>query len=173
MLQHCANTIEAKKSRSEQSGKDEDRAEYYLGIEGFLLHFRNLLGFFINKRVADSDLTIDRPEQWAGELVSDSECREFTHRVEEINTAHGFKDGDCYRKISWFLQHCTTHRHQQTRSWDIAGMFADLEPVLRDFTKRFVPGATKIATSIVHGDGHSTATLTKFSVPTDTFRRDT
>lgn len=49
MLRHCAETIDTKKKRFELSRSEEDRAEYYLGIEGFLLHFRNLLGFLINK----------------------------------------------------------------------------------------------------------------------------
>ena len=43
MLQHCAETVNDKQARFTQSLSDQDRAEYYLGIEGFLLHFRNLL----------------------------------------------------------------------------------------------------------------------------------
>ena len=46
MLRHCARTVDAKQARFEASQADEDEAEYYLGIEGFLLHMHNNTGLF-------------------------------------------------------------------------------------------------------------------------------
>ena len=67
MLQHCAETVKGKQARFTQSLSDQDRAEYYLGIEGFLLHFRNLLGFFINKGSHPTDMTIGKTTSWPTE----------------------------------------------------------------------------------------------------------
>jgi hypothetical protein len=162
MLRHCAETIDAKKKRFQQSKSDEDRAEYYLGIEGFLLHFRNLLGFFINKGPKPTDLTIGHPERWAnGRPVDESVCRSLTEGAKKVNRDHGLDGGDCYQKISWFLQHCTVYRHRQPRNWNIEGMFADMRPVLDEFVANFAPETTKNEVVIVGGESHGTATITR------------
>ena len=113
MLQHCAETVNGKQARFIQSLSD-DAAEYYLGIEGFLLHFRNLLGFFINKGSQPTDMTISKTTSWANGMVVDQTITKgLTERAQKVNERHGLGPGDCYRKISWFLQHVTTHRHQR------------------------------------------------------------
>jgi hypothetical protein len=138
MLRHCAETVNAKQERFSESQSDQDRAEYYLGIEGFLLHYRNLLGFFINKGARPTDLTLGKTESWAnGMAVDQTVTKALTERSQKINERHGLGRGDCYQKISWFLQHCTTHRHQEARSWDIENMFADLKPLLDEFVEHF------------------------------------
>ena len=170
MLRHCAETIYAKRQRFQKNFSDEDAVcEYYLGIEGFLLHFRNLLGFFINKgsRSTDStDLTIARTTSWSnGRPVDERITEELTKRAGIVNQSHGLGKGDCYRKISWFLQHCTTHRHQETRSWDIERMFADIESVLDDFVKHFVSSTDRIKIAVPYQKTHSTSTITKAVIP--------
>ena len=163
LLRHCAKTVDAKRERAQQAPSSENKAEYYLAIEGFLLHFRNLLGFFINKRMKRTDLTLNRSEQWAaGRSVDESFCRKLTQRAEEVNVEHGISSSvDCYKKISWFLQHCTDYRYQLKRSWDIAKMFADLSPILDEFVASVIPVA-EVAEVISVGEGNSsTATITK------------
>jgi len=163
LLRHCAKTVDAKKERAQQSPSSENQAEYYLAIEGFLLHFRNLLGFFINRGHQETDLTLNRSEKWAGgRSVDESFCRKLTERAEEVNVEHGISAKvDCYKKISWFLQHCTDYRYQLKRSWDIAKMFADLSPILDEFVASVIPGA-EVPEVISVGDGNSgTATITK------------
>jgi hypothetical protein len=162
MLRYCAETIDTKQKRFQQSKSDEDAAEYYLGIEGFLLHFRNLLGFFINKGPKSTDLTIDHPERWAdGKPVDESVCRKLTKSAKKVNQDHGLDGGDCYQKISWFLQHCTVYRHRQPRNWDIDRMFADIRPVLDEFVTNFAPEITKNEVVIVGRKSHGTATITR------------
>src|SRR5205085_127013 len=98
-------------------GDRNDQVEYYLGLEGFLLHYRNLLGFFVNKGCRATDLIIRRSEHWAnGEPVEGHRYGDLVKRAKEINERYGTEDErgrrvDCYQKISWFLQHCTTYRH--------------------------------------------------------------
>jgi hypothetical protein len=72
LLRHCANTVDAKREQAQQSPLSENKAEYYLAIEGFLLHLRNLIGFFINKRMEPTDLTLDRSQQWGCSFSGDS-----------------------------------------------------------------------------------------------------
>lgn len=147
LLRHCANTVDAKHAKSQASSSDESKAEYFLGIEGFLLHFRNLLGFFMNKehkskKYKDSDLIIARSEQWSnGQTVVDKHfCERLTQRAMQVNKKFGFSaDVDCYQKISWFLQHCTDHRYLEHRNWDLAAMFTEFGPIVDDFITEFAP----------------------------------
>jgi hypothetical protein len=110
-----------------------------------------------------TDLTLDRPEQWAeGRSVDESFCRRLTERAVEVNEHHGMPpDVNCYKKISWFLQHCTDYRYQLKRSWDIAKMFADLSPIMDEFIASVEPPGVEVAKVTSLGDGHSTATITK------------
>jgi hypothetical protein len=172
LLWHCAKTVDSKRTRSEESPSHENRAEYYLAIEGFLLHFRNLLGFFINKRMNGTDLTMDRPHQWAdGRVVDEVLCRNLTERARAVNERHGMPlDGGgqvgCYKKISWFLQHCTDHRYLIVRSWDIGGMFADFSSILDEFVGSVAPAMAGVGVVTLLGErDYGTATITKVGPP--------
>ena len=168
LLRHCAKTVDSKRTRSEESPSHENRAEYYLAIEGFLLHFRNLLGFFINKRMNSTDLTIDHSQQWAdGRQVDETLCQKLTERAQKVNQEHGLsRDVDCYKKISWFLQHCIDHRYRLQRSWDIAGMFADFSPILNEFVGSVAPAMAGVEVVTVLGKrDYGTATITKVGPP--------
>jgi hypothetical protein len=59
MLRYCARTLPEKQAKWRQTDSDADRAEYYLGIQGFLLHLRNLLAFFMSQREKETDLGIN------------------------------------------------------------------------------------------------------------------
>lgn len=164
LLQHCAKTVEAKRTRAKESPSLENKAEYYLAIEGFLLHFRNLLGFFINKRMAPTDLTINRPKNWAnGRKIDQTLCTKLTSKAASVNRKHGLSQAvDCYKKISWFLQHCTEHRYQIRRAWDLAGMFTDFHSIVNEFIESVTsPVAEAKETFILGAVDHSTATITK------------
>jgi len=78
MPRHCSKTLGEKKTRAENTGTDADRSEYYLGIEGFLLHLRNLLAFLTNRRNESTDLGINAPDRWAGREV---EQREYSDLI--------------------------------------------------------------------------------------------
>jgi hypothetical protein len=170
LLQHCANTVDVKMEKAQRSPTAENRAEYYLTIEGFLLHFRNLLGFFINKKIikknVSTDLTLDQPEKWAeGRPVNQSLCKNLTERAKEVNETHGIHysdvNKDCYGKISWFLQHCTDHRYKVQRDWDIARMYADLSPILDEFVASVMPVAEVPEVISLGAPSYGTTTITK------------
>jgi predicted dehydrogenase len=138
MLRHCAGTIAEKKAIAHGTRSDSSIAEYNLGIEGFLLHLRNLFEFLTNRRTrADTDLRIDNPEQWASRAVRQSEYSDLVERADKVDQAHGVRGSTCYDQISKYLQHCTTLRHERSKRWDIAKIFADIDPVLQDFVNRF------------------------------------
>ena len=86
----------------------------------------------------------------------------------------GAERGTCYDQISKFLQHCTTHRHERDRDWDVDEIFVALDPVLQDFEKRFMPKTAQDATpaiSILRTANNSTASIRVFSptILTDSF----
>jgi hypothetical protein len=164
MLRHCAANIG--KSRRQRDSSDFDRAEYYLCIEGFLLHLRNLLAFFTNRRDKSSDLIINDPDQWAGRRVAKREFSGLIKAAKEVNNKHGIKESSCYVEISKFMQHCTTDRHERAKEWDIEQMFADIEPVLNEFEKLFAPVKEQMVTRVLDGKAHSTATFRIISAPT-------
>jgi hypothetical protein len=94
--------------------------------------------------------------------VDESFCQKLSERAQKVNEEHGISvDVDCYKKISWFLQHCTDYRYQLKRSWDISQMFADLSPILDEFVASVMPVA-QVAEAVSLGDGnYRTATITK------------
>ena len=164
MFRHCAETLGMKYVASETSGGHSAKAEYYLGIEGALLHLRNLLGFFIpnEKRDRKTDLVIDNG--WANREVEKSELADLIQRAEDVNRIYGMNERTCYDQISKFLQHCTTFRHLEARSWNIEKMLKAMNPILEDFEKRFNHGSQRRSqlrvTTVLSGiDGNSTATL--------------
>src|SRR5205823_2512507 len=93
MLRHCACTLDDKKANGDHSAFD--RAEYYLGIEGFLLHLRNVLAFFASRRGLSTDLTLNKPEDWANRSVDPREYSDLAKGVKEIDKAYG-EDSTCY-----------------------------------------------------------------------------
>lgn len=144
MLRHCSKTLMEKKARASVAEE-----EYYLGIEGFLLHLRNLLAFFTTDHVFNDDLSLDKPTVWAGKAIHKGQYGDLIAAAKKFNDQHGEKWGtkkiDCYKLISKFLQHCTPERYELAMSWDIDKMSAQIEPILADFEKRFAPAVTRTA----------------------------
>ena len=137
MLRHCKRTSNGKRKAHDERPSEETRAEFCLCIEGFLLHMRNLLGFFTNQGTWVSDLIINRPDRWAIEDVDLADCQGLINSAEVVNKKYGEHGKDCYKNISQHMQHCTTFRGPGAKSWNIDGMFADLDPILQEFGERF------------------------------------
>ena len=139
MQRHCAATVGQKQADEHKS--EFARSEYYLTIEGFLQHLRNLLAFFTNRKDEDSDLIINEPEVWAGQPVEQFDYSALIKAFKEFNRRHGVtvngQPNDCYTEISKFLNHCTTHRYERAKPWPVDQMNADLKPVLAEFESRF------------------------------------
>lgn len=168
MFRHCSKTLAAKKARASES--DEALGEYNLVIEGFLIHLRNLLAFFTTKHSLATDLRLDHPEIWyQWRTVEEREYSGLRDKFQDFNTKHSetFKNGktlDCYDLISKFLQHCTPERYEQAVvGWEIEKMFAEIEPILSDFEKRF-PSPTSAALVLPLTMGAINAHTTSFRV---------
>jgi len=162
MLRHCAHALATKKNRAGES--EFHRAEYYLCIEGFLLHFRNLIAFFISQQDESHDLGINDPVRWAGSTIEQRRYSDLMKQAREVNAKHGTQDFDrgkdstCYDQISKFLQHCTSYRHERAKEWDLDGMFGDLDSILKNFTDRFASPVVKVM-PFLGRESNSTATL--------------
>ena len=161
MLRHCAQALPGKQAQKERTGSDADQFEYYMCIEDFLLHLRNLIAFFTNQRDKKTDLGINAPDQWADRKIEQRAYSDLMKTVKEINDRHGMVHSSCYDQISKYLQHCTTFRHEGARSWDIERIFAEIDPVLTEFEKRFVRATSKMPELIlIPGErGATTATV--------------
>ncbi|MBI3478166.1 MAG: hypothetical protein HY010_20725 [Acidobacteria bacterium] len=157
MLRQGFSTHPEKRKRVDAGGSLAARGEYYLSIEGFLLHARNLLAFFTNRKNEMTDLIINEPEVWYGKAVDPREYSGLIKAMKEVDTDFGEDGKKCYDQISKFLMHCTTMRYERTKQWDLEGMFKRIDPILEEFKTRFTP-STKV--TVYRGRANaSTATM--------------
>ena len=103
MLDFCAEKLMQK-----PQGWDEGDQNVYL--EGFLVHYRNLLRFFSGKNPKDNDLSTAKPEVWAVRQITAAELDAIKKPAENLDKDRG--DG-YHAKISRYIQHCTIYRHEQ------------------------------------------------------------
>ncbi len=118
--------------------------KWNLLIEGFLLHYRNLIQFFGGNserhRRHGNDLSTFAPSVWVGRSVGE----------EEITSLRDAKlDSEFSDRISVCLQHCTVERAEQLMDWDIKNMHQRLTPLIESFKKAFPrqPGVVRVASS--------------------------
>jgi hypothetical protein len=136
MLRYCAATLPSRyeaRTNSEQAMKD-----YYVYIETFLLHLRNILAFLTNQASDPADLRISQIGSWLNRPVIQREYSDLIARTKTINRRFGANESTCYDQIFKFLQHCTIYRHERGRDWEIDKIFSELNPILQDFEARFV-----------------------------------
>jgi hypothetical protein len=133
--------------------------DWNLLIEGFLLHYRNLIEFFSGKkhRPNGSDISIANSEVWSGRKLTEAELSQLQPIAQEL-------ENEYWTDISQFLQHCTVRRHLEFREWDIAKMFERLTPVLKNFQAMFlrIPVARITKLTRVSSSAAGTATVTRF-----------
>lgn len=113
--------------------------DWNLLVEGFLLHYRNLIEFFSGKkhRKDGSDISIADPEVWSGRKLTKEEINQLQPIARQL-------EDEYWTDISQFLQHCTVRRHAEFREWNIPKMFERLMPVLNCFEAMFL--RTPVAT---------------------------
>lgn len=129
-------------------GKFEGEKEYFVYIEGFLLHYRNLIQFFGNKH----DLKAGEPEIWSPRPLSQEE----TAAIQE--------EGPCRRYdglISQYLSHCTKSRANRDVVWKHKEMFAMVAPLIESFKKLFTIVEAPPRLVVMPTDSVSTATITR------------
>jgi len=117
MLNYCKDRLLA--------GKWPNQASYYLCIEGFLLHYRNLSEFFGSKK----DLKALEPEVWSPQKkLTDAQLASIQNaRLDDKYTG----------QISQYLSHCTKSRAERDRDWNIVEMYGEVEPCIENFRKIF------------------------------------
>jgi hypothetical protein len=108
-----------------------DRSNEYLLLEGFLLHYRNLLEFFSGTHHrAGYDISMADSSTWGNRELGAAE-------IAAIITPAKVLDHKYHQTISTYLQHCTLLRHEQTMAWDAAEMRKDIDPIITEFVRAF------------------------------------
>lgn len=118
-----------------KNGNCAEQSEY-LYLEGFLLHYRNLIEFFSGEHHKDNkdhtfdDLSMAVLITWASREPSHSELTAI--RVPATTLDSGY-----YKQISKYLQHCTLARSERDRDWNVELMMKQIVPIIAEFERRF------------------------------------
>ncbi|OGV74398.1 MAG: hypothetical protein A3B82_00055 [Methylophilales bacterium RIFCSPHIGHO2_02_FULL_57_10] len=140
MLDYCYNKV--------TRGWKND-IESFLSLEGFLLHYRNLVEFFADH----GSLKVSKCEAWVPKGMAVNKAK-----IKSLKTTKPYERHRAL--ISQYLQHCTETRIKD-RSWDVVGMYAELRETLANFRKLF-PVLVIPANKGESTGGYSTATVTTF-----------
>ncbi len=138
-------------------------------IEGFLLHYRNLIQFFGGNeqrhRRYGNDLSTFASEVWADRALEPEE-------IDALRTPGGKLDDEFSAKISVCLQHCTRERVETLTDWDIRGMYERLIALIAAFTKSFPrrSGFIKVAASDLRSTSSSSPAVISYGTTTVTKR---
>jgi hypothetical protein len=144
MLQYCFQRL---REPWESKGND-----YYLCVEGFLLHYRNLSEFFGNH---GRGLKARAPEHWSARSLS----REELSSIQNIGP---FRDH--HQAISRLLTHCDKIRAEEGIGWRHIEMYGKIEPLFENFRKLF-PSSPRPALRVeaISVQSASTATTSSYS----------
>ena len=169
MFRFCAGKVGSTKKRFAETQRDDESQEYYLAIEGFLLHLRNLLSFFTNRKNETSDLIINEPDGWAGRYIEQQHYSDLIAAARDLDRTYGRDGRHCYDLISKFLEHCTIYRHTEPQDWNVEAILAQLNRVLNEFERRFTTQALPRPHAEEILSGASTATVRQYGalVPPD------
>jgi hypothetical protein len=107
-----------------------DQRDQGVFLEGFLLHYRNLIRFFSGEHHRDDDLSTADPGAWAHRQLTQAE-------IADISTPAKCLDTKYYQLISKYLQHCTQLRFDHDRAWDLAVMSGEITPIIAAFARAF------------------------------------
>lgn len=134
-------------------GQWVDEKENNLYVEGFLLHYRNLIEFLASH---GDGLRANRYAEWSPRALS-------TDEVKSIANAKAYKK---YRPlISRYLSHCDKIRAEKDRGWKPDEMYAQIEPLVKNFLMLFPPlTLTRGAAFFSNARDASTATVTTYSL---------
>jgi hypothetical protein len=144
MLRFCLDRLQQPPASWEQGDQN-------VFIEGFLLHFRNLVRFLSGENHRPDDLSIAGPTTWAERVLSPDELAQLQEPARKLDEAY-------FQIVSKYLQHCTTVRYEEGRRWDIDQMYRELSPLLIQFEQLFLnrPGKRTAENGVAD---NSTATI--------------
>jgi len=131
--------------------------DWNLLIEGFLLHYRNLIQFFSGserKHRRGSDLSFAEPDIWADRALQTSEIDAIRRPARELEDKY-------WDDISQFLQHCTVRRYRDSMEWNLLEMYGRITEIIQCFAQSFPRPDEKPqpVTLIASLRGASTATV--------------
>lgn len=127
MIEYCYQRLVQEKRLSKREG--------YAFLECFLLHYRNLIEFLGKTRsLRDDDLSISKPEDWAGGLpIGEDRIKPLV--ANELYEEYEGRDktGEKRRDtISRYLQHCTKQR-TESKDWPVEEMYRKISPFIDGF----------------------------------------
>ena len=141
MLEYCFGRL--------REGKWAERRGYYLCIEGFLLHNRNLTEFFGNH----GGLRVRQPQNWSPRTLSEAELKSIQDR-HLLDSYHAL--------ISRYLGHCDGIRAEKDRDWKHIEMNLKMEPLLTNFRKLFPSRSEAVKDEPVLGPESVSTAATSF-----------
>jgi hypothetical protein len=142
MLEYCFQRLREKKWAEER--------DYCLCIEGFLLHYRNLIEFFGNHH----GLRADRPQEWSPRRLTDAELTSIQNQ-DLLRDYHSL--------LSRYLGHCDGIRARRGRNWEYVEMYNRIAPLLKNFRHLF-PSKTFFSKEVTTLGAESVSTKSSSSV---------
>ena len=130
MLDFCATKLM-------QQPQEWSEGDWNVYLEGFLVHYRNLLRFFSGKKHRSRDLSMKKPEVWAARQLTDAEPKTIQNPAQNLDTKY-------YDKISSYIQHCTIDRYENDTEWDVQQMYRELDVIIAAFEQGFPRGPDEI-----------------------------
>ena len=130
--------------------------QWNLLIEGFLLHYRNLIQFFSgseerHKRYKGNDLSTFDPAPWGQRSLTKEEIDAIKAPGEKLDKTYS-------NKISNLLQHCTVVRVEPLQGWEMEQMYTEIASIMSAFAKSFPRRTTPIEATL-DSAANSTATV--------------
>jgi hypothetical protein len=120
MLRFAKNRLEAASTPGDE----------WVYLEGFLLHYRNLIEFFGKQQIGDGDLSILQPDLiWPGQVPKKASLDLMTRP--DLWEKYDTRDND--QAISKYLHHCTEQRMEPRPPWHVNAMFEELRPIIETF----------------------------------------
>lgn len=111
-------------NRAAQSDDLRDH-RFWMMIECFLLHYRNLIQFLSPSGKWKDDLSLEND---FGEQVNEAKRIEIELIIAPLIKKYS-------KQISKYLAHCTRLRHELDRDWQVNEMYAELLPAIHLFSE--------------------------------------
>jgi hypothetical protein len=111
----------------------------WICLEGFLVHFRNLIEFFGKPAPRPTDLHITKPGDFWRDAATQPSQSELA-KLQRADLWDKYED-DQDDRISRFLHHCTQHR-VDPKEWEVGIMYNELKPTLDAF-EQLVPDKSR------------------------------
>jgi hypothetical protein len=130
----------------------------------------NLIEFFgKDENLRSDDLSISKPEDWAGSLTFDAERIKPLLAIRLYQEYEGRDETGEKRRvtISRYLQHCTNQR-TESNDWRVKEMFAKIGPLIKRFRSLCEDQSyvtTDIREFVVGPEGAHTATIRTIAAP--------